>query len=134
MQVKWDYRFIGAEPGQTNFCVNDGSDFRICEPRKRWWAGWWSFKFNGPAVRYEITSAKATGLIVATNGPFPPAEFTDPVIFSSYLAAMLLPGETVDADKAYRGTPGARTQDDMEDDFWVVFSITRHGHDQWANC
>jgi hypothetical protein len=128
--VRWEGRLIGREPGQMNMTVADGADYKTKEP-KPFWSGWWSFKSNGPAVRYEIVSCKATGLIVSTNGPFPPAQYTDAVIFAGYTATMLLPGETVDCDKAYVGTPGARTPYDMEDDLfgWFLHQEARARHE-----
>lgn len=43
------------------------------------------------------------------NGPFPPRSFPDGVVFRDGLMQFLLPGETVEADKAYRGLPKCNT-------------------------
>ena len=44
---------------------------------------------------------------------------------------MLMPGETIDADKVYRGAPGARTPYDMEDDLfgWFCHQEARARHE-----
>jgi hypothetical protein len=48
----------------------DGTDFRICEPTN-FDEKWFSHKFNGPGVHYEIAVCIQTGWIVWINGPFP---------------------------------------------------------------
>ena len=54
----------------------DGTDFHIYEPtpfnRK-----WYSHKFKGPGVRYEIRRCIQTGDIVWVNGPFPCGAYPD---------------------------------------------------------
>ena len=54
----------------------DGTDFHIYEPtpfnRK-----WYSHKFKGPGVRYEIGLCIQTGDIVWVNGPFPCGAYPD---------------------------------------------------------
>lgn len=79
----------------------DGTDFRIQEPmpfdRK-----WFSHKFNGPGVRYEVGISIASGDIVWTNGPFPCGEWNDLKIAKSKLHNNLLEGELYVADSGYR--------------------------------
>ena len=78
----------------------DGSDFKIQE-QVPLWSGWWSFKYNGPGLRYEIALCIQTGWIVWINGPFAPGPWTDLNIFRYGLKKMLLPRERVEADSGY---------------------------------
>jgi hypothetical protein len=56
--------------GSTCLVTVDGTDFQICEPTK-FDEKWFSHKFNGPGVCYEIAVCIQTGWIVWINGPFP---------------------------------------------------------------
>ena len=55
----------------------DGTDFRIREPHPFNKERWFSKKFKGPGVRYEVGICIQTGWIVWLNGPFPCGEFPD---------------------------------------------------------
>lgn len=68
-QIKWENRLLGAT---GDFCLVsvDGTDFRIYE-RHPFWSGWFSHKFKGPGVRYEVAVCIKTGDVVWINGPFP---------------------------------------------------------------
>jgi len=93
---------------QCLMCI-DGTDVPIYEPGVRS-SIWWSHKFNGPGVRYEVGTCIRTGDIVWFRGPFP-CNFSDREIFDSFLSEKLLPGEGVEADSGYTGrhqifTPG----------------------------
>lgn len=91
----------------------DGTDFRIEQPtpfKKKWY----SFKFNGPGLRYEVAVSILGGDVVWTNGPFPCGSWPDISIFRSGLIDMLRPNEMVEADKGYRGQPDKiRTPEDF---------------------
>lgn len=80
----------------------DGTDFEIHEPTP-FSSGWYSHKFRGPGLRYEVALAISTGDIVHINGPFPCGNYPDITIFRSKLRGMLQDGEMVEADKGYRG-------------------------------
>ena len=82
----------------------DGTDFRICEP-KPFNSGWYSHKFHGPGVRYEVAVSINGGDIVHINGPFPCGHNPDITIFRKKLIYKLGPGEMVEADRGYRGEP-----------------------------
>lgn len=89
-------------------CI-DGTDVPIFEPGVRS-SIWWSHKFNGPGIRYEVATCIRTGDIVWFRGPFP-GNFSDREIFDTFLAKKLVPGEGVEADSGYTGreqifTPG----------------------------
>lgn len=80
----------------------DGTDFAIYEPTP-FTPGWYSHKFRGPGLRYEVALAITTGDIVHINGPFPCGNYPDITIFRQKLKQMLADGEMVEADRGYRG-------------------------------
>ncbi|CAB9523220.1 unknown protein [Seminavis robusta] len=82
----------------------DGTDFRIREPGP-FSTGWFTKKFNGPGLRYEIAVCIQTGWIVWINGPFPCGEWVDIAISLSSLVHMFEGDERAVADKGYRGYP-----------------------------
>jgi len=110
LQIRWSNR-LRNDRGKTCKVTIDGTDFRICEQHpfnKRWY----SHKFRGPGVRYEVAVCIQTGDIVWINGPYPCGRWPDIKIFRHRLIHKLLPGEKVEADGGYRGqsdkvrTPG----------------------------
>jgi hypothetical protein len=70
---------------------------------------WYSHKFNGAGLRYEIGVCIQTGDIVWVNGPFKCGPWPDLSIFRINLKNLLLPREQVEADNGYRGDPSCRT-------------------------
>ena len=54
----------------------DGTNFRIYEPSP-FSPKWFSHKFHGPGLRYEVGIAIRTGWIVWINGPYPPGDWPD---------------------------------------------------------
>ena len=80
----------------------DGTDFRICNPTP-FSTKWYSHKFHGAGLRYEVALNIQTGDIVWTNGPFPPGRYPDISIFLQDLRGNLDPGERVEADQGYVG-------------------------------
>ena len=86
----------------TCYVSVDGTDFKINEPSP-WSEKWYSHKFNGPGLRYEIAVSIQAGEISWINGPYPCGEYSDLKIFRSELIHALDPGEKVVADKGYRG-------------------------------
>jgi DDE superfamily endonuclease len=82
----------------------DGTDFKIYE-WKPFWSGWYSHKFKGPGLRYEVGLCIRTGWIVWIHGPFPCGKWPDISIFRKALKFMLSPGEKVHADLGYLGEP-----------------------------
>jgi len=87
---------------QCLICI-DGTDVHIAEPASQS-SVWWSHKFNGPGIRYEVALCIKTSEIVWFRGPFP-CNFSDREIFDTFLAHQLLPGEGVEADSGYNGRP-----------------------------
>ena len=80
----------------------DGTDLPIQE-QSPWSKKWFSHKFKGPGLRYEIAIAIRTGLIVWINGPFPCGSFPDLKIFRNGLQGILGENERVEADAGYVG-------------------------------
>lgn len=62
-----------------------------------------SHKFGGPGLRYEIAVCILTGDIVWVMGPFPCGDWPDIVIFRYALRNLLEEGERVEADDGYVG-------------------------------
>lgn len=79
----------------------DGTDFRIREPipfNKKWF----SHKFKGPGIRYEIGICIQSGEIVWASGGFPCGEWSDiKIARDSYVN--FSGNEITLADKGYRG-------------------------------
>lgn len=88
----------------------DGVDFAIPEPTQ-FSPRWYSHKFKGPGLRYEIAVCIKTGKIVSFNGPFECGTWPDLKIFRSRLKYNLSAGEKVVADRGYRGEDRICTPD-----------------------
>ena len=83
----------------------DGVDFEIQEPfpfKKDYSEKWFSHKFKGPGLRYEILLCIQTGDIVSVSGPFPCGSWPDLEIFK-LKTPELDAGERVEADRGYSG-------------------------------
>ena len=118
LQIKWSNRYQN-DKGRTCLCTVDGTDYSIYEPKLR--EGklvfdkrgrrltvdpkWYSHKFEGPALRYEIAVCIQTGDIVWSNGPFPAGKWPDKKIFKYKLRHMLDENEMVEVDGTYSGMP-----------------------------
>lgn len=78
-------------------------DFRICEPspfdRK-----WYSHKFSGPGVRYEIGLCIRTGHIVWKHGGYPCGQYPDLKLAREAYIYSVNEGEKTIADKGYKDT------------------------------
>ena len=104
-QIKWENRLKKNNRSICKISV-DGTDFKISNPTKQFWKGWYSHKFNAAALRYEVGVGIQTGDIVWVNGPFPAGAFVDITIFRRALKLVLLrEGERAEADDGYRGEP-----------------------------
>ena len=79
----------------------DGTDCPIQEPSP-FNSKWFSHKFKGAGLRYEVGVCIQTGNICWVNGPFPAGSWSDLKIFKAKLANHLPPGEKVEADGTYR--------------------------------
>lgn len=94
-------RFAGWD-GKTQCLMSvDGTDCPVNEP----WpfdGVWFSEKFNGPAIKYEVGVCIKTGFIVWINGPFE-ASKNDGTIFRNTLSTLLADDEGVEVDAGYKG-------------------------------
>jgi hypothetical protein len=80
----------------------DGTDFRIREPQP-FNPKWYSEKFNGPRLRYEVGICIRTGWICWLNGPFPCGHWPDIRISRDYLVYLLDRDERLLSDGGYPG-------------------------------
>lgn len=91
----------GSVNGQTVFCSLDGVDFKIKEPiifsRK-----WYSHKFKGPGLRYEIGLNIRTGDIAWKYGGYPCGEYPDLKLAREVYIHSVNIGEKTLGDKGYR--------------------------------
>lgn len=95
----WESRHIQAIAGNTALTTFDGTDLKAeCSFDKRFY----SHKFKGAGLRYELGICIQTGHIVWINGPFR-AGFPDISIFRHAAKCALDDGEKVEADGGYRG-------------------------------
>lgn len=78
----------------------DGTDFRIREPTK-FSPKWYSHKFNGPGVRYEIGISIVKGDIVWASGGFPAGEWSDLKMAKDLYVKIAYKERTL-TDKGYR--------------------------------
>ena len=62
-----------------------------------------SYKFNGPALRWELASSLLSNHVVHVNGPCSPGKTNDLEMFRSDLKDKLDPGERVVADDIHVG-------------------------------
>jgi hypothetical protein len=100
-KVKWENRIENAAEGQSCFVSLDGTDFKIHEPTP-FSSKWYSHKFNGPALRYEIGLCIRTGIIVWAHGGYPAGQWSDLRIARNLYIYFVEPGELTLADKGYR--------------------------------
>ena len=63
---------------------------------------WYSHKFKGPGVRYEIGVAIKSGDIVWIAGPYPCGKYNDLMIFEEGLMHELDENERVECDDGYK--------------------------------
>ena len=128
LKIQWVNRFMG-DTAQRCLVSVDGIDFSIPEPTP-WQSIWWSHKFNGPGLRYELAVCIATGWIVAYNGFFECGSWPDLKIFRSLLKALLRSGEKVIADRGYRGDARVVIPDDARNDEEAdVMNVVRARHE-----
>jgi hypothetical protein len=98
--ILFENHFCG-DVGNIGLISVDWTDFRIFNILP-FWTGWFSHKFKGPGVRYEVALNIMMGDIVWINGPFPCGCYPDITIFWSSLKHELSPGEKAEADLGYR--------------------------------
>jgi hypothetical protein len=81
----------------------DGTDFRIYEPTD-FNTTWFSHKFNGPGIRYEVAISIKGGQIMHIQGPYPAGKWPDIKIFRDCLKYKLLEGRKLRSITAITGS------------------------------
>ncbi len=99
-QICWERRFDEAVDGQTCFCSLDGVDFPIEEPTP-FSPKWFSHKFRGPGIRYEIGLNIRNGGMVWTHGGYPCGQYPDLTLAREAYTSSVNPGELTVADNGY---------------------------------
>ena len=100
--ICWEKRKLVENVDHTAKVTLDGTDCRIREPapfNKKWY----SHKFKGPGLRYEIGLCIFSGHIVWVSGPFPCGEYPDLKIIREGIIHLLKEGEMLIADGGYKG-------------------------------
>ena len=107
--MRWSNRRNGCREGEIHTVTVDGTDCQIEEPKREDGEKgidpkWYSHKFKGAGLRYEIAVAAYASHIVWVNGPFPCGSFSDLKIYKEMgLAQKLIDaGEKCVADGTYR--------------------------------
>lgn len=100
-QIIWNNRYDGAVQSQTCFVSIDGVDFKILEP-KPFDPKWYSHKFRGPGLRYEIGLNIRNGHIVWAFGGYPCGEYPDLLLAREAFVLALNYNERAMADKGYK--------------------------------
>lgn len=101
-KINWESRkYECLEYPVTIHVSVDGTDCEIQEPSK-FNKNWYSHKFNGPGIRYEIGLSIKSGLIVWVNGPYMCGRNPDIKIFKKKMLGCLRSDEFVIADEGYR--------------------------------
>ena len=100
--ICWESRHLAENRGDKAKTSFDCTDAPINEPspfdRK-----WYSHKFKGPGLQYEIGVFIANGHIVCVNGAYSCGLWSDIAIARDCLLLELLPDERVLADGGYTG-------------------------------
>ena len=112
----------------------DGTDFRIEEPvpfdRK-----WYSHKFNGPGLRYEVAVSIQCADIVWVNGPYPCGEWPDLRIAQNAIIYEVDEGEFLLADGGYNdGSNYMETPNGLNNEDQRQKALVRARHENLNRC
>ena len=100
--ICWENRKVVGNMEHKAKISIDGTDCCICE-QYPFDGKWFSHKFKGPGLRYELAVCILTGQIVWIFGGFPCGEFPDLKIFRLGLLDIIDHDERVIADGGYKG-------------------------------
>lgn len=127
-QFNWSDRLLHSRQLiEGSYCSVDGTDCRILEPQP-FSTMWYSHKFSGPGLRYEIGLSHNSGNIVWVYGPFPCGKWPDIKIFNSKMCTLLQDGEKVVADNGYT-SERCITPDSVRDSDKKVHTRLRARHE-----
>jgi len=118
--------------GNWSLVTVDGTDCPIQEPHP-FSTQWYSHKFKGPGLRYELAVCILTGYIVWYFGPFPAGK-SDLQIYRIRLKTILGPNEKVVADKGYRGDYTVDTPFDAKSDVHKKMMNTARARHETINA
>ena len=127
LKIRWENRFR-QDTYQRSLVTVDGTDFQIYEPSP-FSTEWFSHKFDGPGLRYEIAVCINTGDIVWFNGPFPAGSHADVTIFRRNLKLMLGPTEMVVADAGYRDERAIQPHQYQDEQHKRAMDLARARHE-----
>ena len=103
-KIQLSDRFEG-DKGYDCLMSVDGADFMIEEPwpyKKGASSKWYTSKYDGAGLRYEVGVSILGGKIVWINGPLLPGKYNDHTIFKNKgLLSHLEDGERVETDDGY---------------------------------
>lgn len=105
----------------------DGTDCKIEEP-SHFDSKWYSHKFNGPGVRYEIGLSILSGDLMWVNGPFCCGKYPDIRIFKKDMFRSLDNNEYIVGDNGYKHGR-VITPDSVADDFFEIHAWIRARHE-----
>jgi DDE superfamily endonuclease len=115
--------------GEQCLVMIDGVDFAIQKPTL-FDTRWYSHKFDGPGIRYEIAVCIHTRDIMLFTGPFECGTWPDRLIFRHKLKQMLGPNEKVIADRGYKGKFKVVTPyDPLSEDHGKLMNTARARHE-----
>jgi hypothetical protein len=123
-QIVWENRKKG-DVGNDCLISVDGTDVEIPYQDHGCPEAWFTKKFCGHGLRYEIGICILTGWIVWLMGPFPCGDWPDIVCFRYALKHMLDENERVEADDGYIGEDPAKAK---------VPGSAVHEHDRVQLC
>lgn len=89
---------------------------------------WYSHKFHGPGLRYEVGICIRTGKIAWAHGPFPCGSYSDVRIFRLGMKRNLDEGELVVADGGYKDERCMACKDE-QDPNREFFALVRARHE-----
>jgi DDE superfamily endonuclease len=117
--------------GSTCLITVDGTDCPIQEPTE-FSRRWFSHKFKGPGLRYEIGICIQTGWVVWQNGPYPCGSWNDLRVARDSLYQFLLPGEKYIADAGYKdGGQFSITPSGLRNRFERMADVARARHENF---
>ena len=125
--IKWENRITDENVNHVCRVSVDGTDCRIREP-SMFDTKWFSHKFKGPGLRYEIAVAIHGG-IVWINGPYPCGSWPDLRIARDGIIHLLDEGEMLIADGGYGGDPHIFTPTGLNDGWSRCMSMIRARHE-----
>jgi hypothetical protein len=107
--INLENRFRKYDGTTTCLVSIDCTDCPVFEPWP-WDPKWYSQKFNGPGLKYEVGVCIRTADIVWINGPFV-CSTNDSTVFKEGLANLLAEDEGVECDAGYKGHYSLKSKD-----------------------